>query len=172
MKVIENTSGVLIKWEKIFFSISLMFVYMSWWMVTKLIVVIIYDVCKLIIVLCTTNIPKMSRSSRFWFFVCFYSCFLGNTQCCYFYISHSPLPFTFSPSSSTSLRTFYLFRYILAALGLCCGLQVSVVAKHGLSCPTTGWILVSWSEVKPISRALKGRFSTTGPPPKSQWVSF
>ena len=42
------------------------------------------------------------------------------------------------------------------------------VAMGGLSCPVACGILVPRSGIEPVSRALEGGFSTTGPPGKSQ----
>ena len=58
-----------------------------------------------------------------------------------------------------------------------CGLwvpkrAVSVVAMHGLTCSTACGILVPRLGMEPMSSALQGRFSTTGPPGKSPPESF
>ena len=63
--------------------------------------------------------------------------------------------------------------------GLSCGTRAfwlwsagSVVAAHGLSCPTACGILVPRPGIKPMSPTLEGGFSTTGPPRKSPLVLF
>ena len=71
----------------------------------------------------------------------------------------------------------YLFIFIylfLAASGLSCGMwdlllqrTGSVVAVLGPSCPTVYGILVPQPGLEPVSPALEGGFSTTGPPGKS-----
>ena len=48
----------------------------------------------------------------------------------------------------------------------------SVVVSHGLSCPAACGILVTWPGMEPGSPASEGRFSTTGPPGKSQHHIF
>ena len=87
-----------------------------------------------------------------------------------------------------SLRFRFLV-FILAAPGLPCSLQsslvlalglipaacelfwfrcrVSAVAGYRLSCPSTCGLLVPGPGIKPASPALEGRFLTTGPPGKS-----
>ena len=84
-----------------------------------------------------------------------------------------------------SLRLWFLV-FILAALGLPCSLQCSLVLALGLipaacellllwctgssvtgcrlSCPLTSGLLVPGPGIKPASPALEGRFLTTGPP--------
>ena len=84
-----------------------------------------------------------------------------------------------------SLRFWFLV-FILAALGLPCSLQCSLVLALGLipaacellllwctgssvtgcrlSCPLTSGLLVPGPGIKPASPALEGRFLTTGPP--------
>ena len=54
--------------------------------------------------------------------------------------------------------------------GVCLENVCSVVAVHGLHCPTACGILVPQSGIKPISPALEGRFLTTGPPRKSLFL--
>ena len=49
-----------------------------------------------------------------------------------------------------------------------CGTQASLAAGYRLSCPVTCGILVPQPGIKPTSSALEGRFSTIGPPGKSQ----
>ena len=65
-----------------------------------------------------------------------------------------------------SLCKFY-FIFILVVPGLHCGAGASLVAEHGLSCPTTCEILVPWPGIESVSPALEGRFLTTGSPGKS-----
>ena len=48
----------------------------------------------------------------------------------------------------------------------------SVAAARGLSCPTACGILVPPPGIEPMSPALEGRFLPTGPPGKSQSLSF
>ena len=48
----------------------------------------------------------------------------------------------------------------------------SLFAVCWLSCPMTCGILVPWLGIEPLSPALEGRFLTTGPPGKSQEVTF
>ena len=85
---------------------------------------------------------------------------------------------------------FYLFiwlrRALIAAHGIfvvahgllsSCGTWAlehagSVVAAHGLSCPTLCGILVPRPGIEPASPALEGGFLTTVPPGKSQCQNF
>ena len=54
-----------------------------------------------------------------------------------------------------SVRALWLWRTVL------------VVEASGLSCPVACGILVPRPGIEPVSPALEGRFSTTGPPGKS-----
>ena len=66
-----------------------------------------------------------------------------------------------SPSS------LYIFlNFVLAVLGVQALLRhgASLIATHGLSCPVTRGILVSWLGIEPTCPALKSMFLTTGPP--------
>ena len=65
-------------------------------------------------------------------------------------------------------RLFCFVLFFLAALGLHCGVRVSLVVARGVSFPATCGILVPRPGIEPASPALEGEFLTTGPPGKSQ----
>ena len=63
------------------------------------------------------------------------------------------------------------YRFFTASCGIfLCGVQTrhlgSVVAVHGLSYSAACGILVPQPGIEPMSPALQGRFSSTGPPGK------
>ena len=64
-------------------------------------------------------------------------------------------------------NNFILCLHLLAVLSLHCGLRVSLLVTHRLSCPVAYVILVPWPGLEPTFPTLGGRFSTTGPPGKS-----
>ena len=74
---------------------------------------------------------------------------------------------------SIILLSFFkkVYWLILAASDLSCN-TCSLVVTNGPSCPNACEILVPWPGIEPTSPAMKGRFSTTGPPRKFLFSPF